>query len=204
MKECMSCGSAAKWVKLGEYIGDMYLCDDCRVFSVFGEKFVRYPEGLPVWMQSERGLAHRSLAFEPRALKAQGFDGFADFDLTPNELAGVPPVKIEVVARNPPVWEVVNGFGAIVHEGLYENEARLIADQHGGLTAVLSAYGLTILPKPTPPAAPSRTKIPHPWAFNPAYMSTPPAQVSTPDLRAADEPLECACGMARAECEYHR
>jgi hypothetical protein len=28
-------------------------------------------------------------------------------------------------------WECVNMFGAAVHDGLYENEARLIAAQHG-------------------------------------------------------------------------
>jgi hypothetical protein len=32
------------------------------------------------------------------------------------------------------VWECVNMFGATTHDGLYENEARLIAAQHG-LTA---------------------------------------------------------------------
>jgi hypothetical protein len=28
-------------------------------------------------------------------------------------------------------WECINRFGSVVHDGLYQNEAELIAEQHG-------------------------------------------------------------------------
>lgn len=36
-------------------------------------------------------------------------------------------------------WECVNAFGAVVYDGMFENEARLIAAQHG-LRARENAY----------------------------------------------------------------